>query len=548
LPPCRDLAGGRALVALGVVVVAGAGALLAAPAGTYANNTQGAYTLDNLLQASRDIGSSQHLDVTLLYSIQNQKYTSENISAISLPYQAQLWYNLGSGTIQSVGSSLSTSAIESYMARAVYTLFGRYTISASSRRDGSSVLAPGNKWASFPSLGFAWQVGDERFMRGFNFLSGLKLRADYGATGNAAISPYQTEGTLNRTVYNFAGATGYGYAPGSIPNPDLKWEKTAETDIGMDFGVLNNRVSGTVDWYRSNTTNLLMQRALPATSGFSSTLENIGATMNRGLEVGITTQNVTDWHGVEWSTTWDWAHDHNAIVSLANGVTADIGNGWFVGEPINIATDPAHRVFYDYKFLGIWQTADSALAATFGRKPGQIRVADLNGDGKITAADREVVGNTYPRWTGSIYNRFAWKNWDLSALATAKIGYTMYDDFNVNSNNLQGRYNNIVTNYWTPTNPSTTEPAPGWLGVEDTYITAKAYRNGSHWRVRNITLGYTTSSPIFRRYIDASQVRFYFTAQDPFVFTNYEGYDPENGTYGGVPAYRTLLIGANVAW
>ena len=243
------------------------------------------YTIDNLLRLDRSLGTLHHFDVTGLYSIQHDRFTKDSIYATNLPYPTQLWYDLGSGTAGNEVSRISEWALQSYMGRVNYTLMDRYTFSATVRSDGSSRLAPGNKWATFPSYGISWQLGDEGFMQGFNFINSLKVRGSYGLTGNTSINPYQTQGTLAPKLYTFGTVRVRGYRPGSIPNPDLSWEKTHNTNIGLDYELLDNRLSGSIDWYKTETKDLLLTRLLPVTSGFTSTLQNVGATENKGLEL-----------------------------------------------------------------------------------------------------------------------------------------------------------------------------------------------------------------------------------------------------------------------
>ncbi|HYD51623.1 MAG TPA: SusC/RagA family TonB-linked outer membrane protein [Gemmatimonadaceae bacterium] len=532
-------------------------------------NQNFAWTLDNLVQLNRDFGSAHHIDGTFLYGIQKSRNTENFASSQQLPYDEQRWYALQTGTNYQLSSNLSEWALESMMGRLSYTLLDRYTVSAAVRRDGSSRLAKDNRWATFPTFSAAWQIGDESFMQGLTWLNNLKLRASYGVTGNTAINPYQTQGALSRTLYNFGAGNGFGYGPSSPANPFLEWEKTYQTDVGLEFATLGNRLTGTVDVYRQDTKDLLMTRTLPTTSGYRSALQNIGETKNTGLEIGLSTVNLRNWHGIRWTTDVNWSTNDNEIVKLATADTTgcpanarpcDLNNGWFVGHPINISggtntpqggnnQDGQRRVWYDYRMIGIWQKDQAAEAASFGSqfKPGEIRIADINGDGRITSADRVIIGHTYADWTGSVYNRFNWKSFDLSALATIKWGYTMYDALGDGTNTMQGRMGNIKTDYWTPENPSNTQPAPRLGGNVVPYTSTRAYRDGSHWRIRNITMGYEAPTALAGR-IGADRIRLYATAQDPFFFSDYKGYDPENGTAGGAPSYRTLLIGANLGW
>jgi outer membrane receptor protein involved in Fe transport len=219
-------------------------------------------------------------------------------------------------------------------------------------------------------------------MRRFGGISDLKLRLSYGRVGNSAISPYQTIGLLNRTWYATNGNYLVGFQPGAIPNPDLRWETTDKFDVGLDFGVLDQRISGSFDAYRDNTHDLLLPRALPYSSGYSSVLQNVGATKNIGLEFGLSTQNLRNWHRFGWTSDFNISTNKNRIVRLQNGLTADVGSLRWVGQPIS--------VYYDYKYIGLWQLADTALARTScGCAAGSIRVQDVNGDGTV---DTNLLG------------------------------------------------------------------------------------------------------------------------------------------------------------
>ncbi len=503
------------------------------------------YTVDNLLHWNHDLGSKQHFDMTGLYSVQRDRFTKDSLYATNLPYPTQLWYDLGSGTAGNEVSRISEWALRSYMGRINYTLLDRYTASFTERSDGSSRLAPGNKWATFPSLGLGWQLGDEAFMRRFSFISALKLRGSVGTTGNTAINPYQTEGTLASRLYTFGTTRVQGYKPGSIPNPDLGWEKTKQNDVGLEYGLFSNRITGTIDGYQANTNNLLLTRLLPATSGFTSTLQNVGSTQNKGLELGISTINLQNWRGIRWSTDINWTHASNKITALASGATSDVGNVWFVGSPIN---GGGQSVFYDWKYVGVWQYADSVAMKAFNAngstfKAGDPRVADINHDGKIDANDREIVGTSYPAWTGSMSNRVSFHGFDVSALVTAKWNYTMVDG---TPRSYFGRYNNVANlDYWTPTNPTNKNQAPTTGAVDRLYASTRLYTDGSFWRIRNITAGYTIDPHLANR-LGVQSVRIYGTAQEPYIHSSYVGIDPEVG--GAVPTIRTILIGSNIVW
>jgi TonB-linked SusC/RagA family outer membrane protein len=514
------------------------------------------YTFSNYLQLDRRIAGGR-LQGTALYEIAQNRIDYDSAYATQLPYSQQLWYNLGTGSgTPTIKAFLSETALQSGMGRLTYTLRDRYAVTLTGRVDGSSVLAEGHKFQFFPAIGAMWRVAQEPFMRHVGFVNDLKLRASFGRVGNSGISAYQTLGQLSQQWYTFGSSTpnAVGFAPGSIPNPDLRWETTDKYDAGVDFAVLDNRVSGTVDVYRENTRNLLLRRLLPYTSGYQNVLQNVGATTNRGVELGLNTVNLDGWHGLTWETSFNVSANRNRIVALAQNALFDVGNGWWVNAPINVN--------YDYKFQGIWQTADSAAARQMcGCKPGEIRVADTNGDGVINSDDRVFIGNNYnfPRWQGSLNNRFTFGPLDLSVLATARIGYMVNDGFIQAYTSLDGRFNSRNVNYWTPTNPSNEYPRPNPAG-RGPFASSLYWRNGSHVRVRDITLGYRLPEGLLRRF-GGQTSRLYVKAQDPFLFTHgFVGWDPENGfnigdgnstnsqlDVGG-PSYRTFTFGADLTF
>jgi TonB-linked SusC/RagA family outer membrane protein len=527
-----------------------------APDATARRTQNNNYTLSNFLDFDRSFGGDHHFQATALYEVANFKTVFDSAAATQLPFDSQLWYNLGTGSTPTLNGVYTRTALQSGMGRINYTFRDRYTVSATGRYDGSSVLADGHKFAFFPAASLGWQIGDESFMQGINAVSDLKLRLSYGRVGNSAINAYQTLGLLNRTWY--ASGTSYltAFGPGSIPNPSLKWETTDKFNLGLDFGIFDQRISGSLDVYRENTHDLLLSRALPFTSGYASVLENVGATKNSGVEVGITTQNLRNYRGLGWTSDFTWSTNKNRIVELSSGLTADVGNLRWVGQPIN--------VYYDYKQIGLWQIADTALARTMcGCKVGSVRVADLSGpegkpDGKLNADDRTIIDRhfNFPKWQGSMNNRVTFKNFDASVLTTARIGFTINDAFTAAYSNLAGRFNNISVDYWTPENQSGTEPRPSVDGLGN-FASARNYKDGSFVRIRDITLGYTLSPRLADKFASKG-ARLYVRAQDPFIFTSYKGWDPEAGfSVGdpnsgrsqidqGGPAFRSVLFGVDV--
>jgi len=499
-----------------------------------------AYTLDNILTLRRSLGTDHRFDATALYSVQQERTEKDSMQVTGLPYEHQKFFDLGSGLKPDwLGSGLTAWALQSFMGRVNYTFKDRYLLTVSSRLDGSSRLAPGQKYGMFPSVAVAWRLSEEDFIRRTGVFSDLKLRASYGRTGNTAIDPYQTEGSLSRTMYSFLDQPAVGYQPGRLPNPDLRWEKTTQLDVGLEFTARNNRLSGSVDYYRAYTSDLIMDRQLPPTTGYTSILQNVGATRNTGVELALSAVFAQDWHGLRWNVDANLAANRNRIVSLYGQKKDDVGNGWFIGQPIS--------VFYDYQLGGIWQIQDSisGAAQVYGRRPGQIRIVDQNGDGKIDQNDRVILGTSFPRWTGSATTRLDWKGIDASVMAVVRLGFMVHDELYTSQSTLAGRYNNVSVDYWTPTNPSNTEPRPNAAQENPDFGGARGYEEGSFVRIRTLTLGYTIPGDHLG-WMRARSLRIYATALDPFLFTKFRGIDPESRTDPGVPSYRTLMMGVTL--
>ena len=499
------------------------------------------YTLDNLLTYKKAFGTAHKIDATALYSIEKQNFEEQWARGDNLPSETFRYFNLGAASqVNGISSQTSDWALRSYMARLNYTLLDRYLLTLTTRIDGSSRLAEGNKYATFPSVALGWRVLDDQANQTFGPLNSLKLRGSYGTTGNTSVDPYQTLDQLNRTVYSFGGAGAFGYAPNTLPNPELKWERTGTVDIGADFGLWDNRISGTLDYYRANTTDLLMRRAIPYSLGYQNITQNVGATRNTGVEVALSAIALDGWKGLRWSHDITWSRNKNQIVALAGGSESDLGNLWFVGMPIN---GGGNNVWRDYVYSGIWQTADAAEATKYGRRPGEIRVADLNNDGRFNDADKTILGNTYPKWTGSYSTRIDYKFIDFGAQAITRQGFMIRNDV-ARGNTLAGRYNGVKVNYWTPENPSNDAPRPDKNTESPFFSDARGYEDGSFVKVRNITLGATVPERYLSR-VGAQNLRLYLTAQDPFLWTDTGVIDPEGATGKVIPAYRTFLIGGN---
>jgi hypothetical protein len=308
--------------------------------------------------------------------------------------------------------------------------------------------------------------------------------------------------------------------------------------------VFSARLSGAVDAYLANTTDLLLQRQIPFTSGFGSVLENIGATRNKGIELSLTSVNIDseDPNGFRWTTNFNMAYNDEEIVELFGGKEDDIGNEWFIGEAI--------EVFYDYERLGIWQQDEASEAAGYDQNPGEIKVRDQDGDGDIGGSDRVILGQEQPKVTAGLNTQFSYRGWDLSVYLVGRFG-SMIDSAPHTSggiNGLFGRYNNLAVNYWTPGNPTNRYPRPNQNQEFPIYGSTLGYFSGNFVKIRSATLSYSLPSSILER-VNAQALRFYVTAEQPFIFApyvqNHLGIDPEYPEVN-TPSTRSFRLGVNL--
>jgi TonB-linked SusC/RagA family outer membrane protein len=437
------------------------------------------------------------------------------------------------------------------MGRANYRFDDKFLFTLTGRADGSSRLAEGNKWAFFPAFSAGYILSEEELMQGSK-ISFLKVRGGYGEVGNTAISAYQTLGGLERTTYVFGSTAAFGYANNLIPNPDLKWEISKTMNFGLDYGLFEDRINGSLEYYITNTSNLLLNRLLPITSGYNSVLQNIGSTRNSGWELSVNANIINQPTGLRWDVNMNVFSNKEQITELFDGDSDDVGNSWFIGEPIN--------VFYNFEQGGIWQLDEADLAANYGQQPGDIRINDVNGrgedgelnkqpDGNINSDDRKVLGSTVPSWSGGLTNRFSYKGFDLSVLVHARMGQMLNSGYhNLGGNNWQGRYNAITMDYWTADNPTNAIPRPN-AGEAPLYASAVRYFDGSYIKIRNIALGYNFD-PGWIKKLGLTSARVYSTVNNAFIFSPYKTVDPEtsNGNVGGGSPLTTAsyIFGINL--
>jgi TonB-linked SusC/RagA family outer membrane protein len=522
------------------------------------------YTIENILTYNRTFKSVHNLNVTALQSYQKDRFEETFIAVNGVPAETQQYYRLGDASqITGANTNLIEWALLSYMGRINYDYKEKYLLTATIRADGSSRFGANTKYGYFPSVAFGWNITNENFLKNVKFVDQLKLRLSYGSIGNTGINPYQTQALLARTSYAWDNSAAFGYRPNTIGNPDLKWENSATANAGLDFSLFGNKVSGTLEVYETNTTDLLAPQPLPTSIGFGGFTTNIGQTRNRGIELTLGTTNV-DRGGFVWTTDFIFNKNKEAIIELANGKVDDIAAGRFIGQPLT--------VFFDLKKIGVWQKDQADEAAKYGEKVGQIRIEDIAGrdasgklvmgpDGKINADDRQILGSAVPNFVVGMTNRFTYKGLDFSFFLYARAGQFIRSRFHNDFNQLAGRYNNLNVDYWTPNNPTNEFPQPVVTQEFPKYNSSLLYFDGSFIKVRNINLGYNFPSSIASK-MKMESLRVFTSIQQPFIFaeyrSKYKGIDPETFVDGeqGVgagdvnanvaPAIRTITVGLNV--
>lgn len=506
------------------------------------NASTNSYTIENILTYSKDI-KKHHFDFTALYSAQERKYNSTTAGAVGFVNDELGLDNIGAGATQTSSSYRDRYGLNSQMGRLFYSYDSRYLLTLTARRDGSSVFGVNTtKYGVFPSAAVGWNITNESFMKNVKLINNLKLRLSYGKTGNEAVGVYRTITTDGTARSPFNGISTIGVLAGNLGNSLLQWETTKTANIGLDFGILNNRVTGSVEAYQNKTSGLLLNRSLPIITGYTNVLDNIGKTTNKGLEVTLNTQNVAG-KDFRWETMIVFATNKNKITDLYGDGKDDLGNRWFLGKPISVV--------YDYKMTGIWQTGEDVSKQDPTAKPGSLKFADLNGDGKITGdGDRMILGQTTPKWTGGLTNTFHYKNVNLSIFIQTAQGMTKNNPDLTYGDETGRRNTPAEIGYWTPENQSQTRPA---LSYNNTLGYGYA-SDASYTRIKDVTLSYVFSQNLLDK-LHLGSLTIYASGRNLYTFTNWIGWDPENNysTRGSgdwtnnYPLTRTFVLGLNVS-
>lgn len=556
--------------------------------GAYNTSLGYSYNWENILNYKITLNDDHDLGATFITSYAKSQNEESSAYSEGFLYDDFSFYNIDAGLNPRVSSDYSHKKRMSYAGRLNYSYKGKYLLTGSIRYDGVSQLA-NNRWDAFPAGAIAWRISDENFMEASkNWLSNLKLRAGYGVSGNSNIDAYVTksETTNGSDALNF----GSGQVLTSIPtefigNSDLSWEKSYNLNIGLDFGLLHNRIDGSIEWYNTDTKDVIYERELPTTiGGFTPKISyaqygNVAEMNNHGIEFTLNSTNIKT-KDFQWNSTLTFARNWEEIraISLGNNVSLDdlASLGLFINSPKD--------VFYDYKKIGIWQLGEEADAAVFGLQPGDVKVessltkvsdgvwertiTDDTGNTVVeqyTASnpyainpndDRQIIGQAAPKWTAGFQNTFKYKNFDLSIYATGRWGQTINGE-------LLGYFRQGVINipdnydYWTPTNPTNDFPRPyatsrpvvpnGSQAIPGGSLT---HVDASYLKIKNITLGYALPTRIANS-IGATNFRVYGTVYNSLVITKshlLDGLDPETRASDSFPLYKQMVFGLNISF
>ncbi|MFA6082839.1 SusC/RagA family TonB-linked outer membrane protein [Mucilaginibacter sp.] len=495
------------------------------------------YTLDNILTYNKSF-KNHSVTATLLYGAVQRKDDATGASANGFTRLTLGYNNLSLGTNQFTTSNAWSEALNYQMARINYAYDGRYLLTATVRRDGYSGFAANNKFAVFPSVSLGWIFSDEPFVH-LPWLDNGKLRVSYGVTGNQTARYYSLDQVSTQPAYVFGdgGTTQYGQYVSTLANPNLKWERTFETNLGLDFSLFRGRLSGTLDYYDRHTRDLLFSVQIPTITGFGSINTNVGEISNKGFEISLTSKNISG-KAFAWNTTFAFSRNVNKIISLLG--TGDlVSSNLFIGRSINAV--------YGYRTNGIYQVGETPPAGFY---TGNLRVLDINGDGKINTDDRTILGSADPAFRFSFLNSFAYKNFSLNVFLNAVQGGTNgylgnnSPSLQLNDNSVRWNYMSGI-NFWNPGNPNGKYP----MYTNSPTINPSQYFSRSFVRLQDVTLSYKVPGQFIKR-LHLQNLNVFASGKNLYTWTKWEGWDPEiaNGglTVNGRPLLLSYSIGLNM--
>jgi TonB-linked SusC/RagA family outer membrane protein len=542
--------------------------------GLLTESTSERYQNSNILTYDKKISEHQ-LTFTAVAEQQYSKFNVSSTRASDFLTDQTGIFNLGGAKLIVPASDQQERVLNSYLGRINYVFANKYMLTASYRADGSSVFGRNTKWGYFPSASVAWKVSEEHFIQNLNFFSNLKLRASWGITGNQAISPYQTLARISsggNYPYNGTEGTDLGFFIANAPNPNLKWESTTQSNIGIDFSLFSGRFTVTADYYKKVTKDLLLARTLPGYTGFASIIDNIGSVQNTGLELEISGDPFVG--RFKWNTGFNISGNKNKVLDL--GATDRIGyrttkGGYSVNNPFMylVEGEPFGQI-YGYGYEGTWKTGEAKEAAAFGQLPGDPKYTDFNKDGLINNKDLKVIGNAFPDFIFGWNNRLSYSNFELSFLVQGSKGNDLFNMGRIRLESPGEGTSARLLDRWTPDNQNTDVPAfidqrtreqsglKSKVSISGDQRNQRWVEDASYVRLKNITLGYSFPRSVTGK-LGLSNLRTFISATNLITLTKYTGYDPEVSSYTGndaqfgvdfsnYPQAKIINFGLNVSF
>ncbi|MCC5908207.1 MAG: SusC/RagA family TonB-linked outer membrane protein [Balneolaceae bacterium] len=511
--------------------------------GSRSNTSVYEWQVDNLIKWYNSFSDIHEFDFTFLLNFEKyQDWQESLINTQFAPTDALSFHSMGAGSNPQMSSNDEYSTGNALMGRLNYSLMNRYIFTFSLRRDGYSAFGEENPFAIFPSTAFAWRISEEGFFN-INWIDNLKIRSSWGINGNRDIGRYEALARLTTVNYIYGNSPATGVFSNTMANSSLKWERTEALNLGFDIGFFNDQLNATIDLYHMRTRDLLMDRTLPSIMGYSSVAANLGEIQNRGIEITLNAIALNIPGKFQWNSTFNLSLNRNEIISLFGDMidiyddsgniigqreVDDPDNNWFIGESI-------YRI-WDFERLGVWQLDEEEEAAIYGRRPGDIKLRDVNNDGVLNPADDKVFqGYRTPRYRIGFRNDFSYSNFELSMFIRADLGFYRENSIDDESSWIDRR-NIYYAPYWTPENPSneyamlnTEKDAP--YGV---------WKNSSFLRLQDVSLSYTMPRELVSS-IGMRNLRVFLNLRNYYTITNWDSWDPESGRTP-MPKYATFGI------
>lgn len=491
------------------------------------------YTVENILNYSREFGKHS-INATALYSSQSNEFDRDQLDGQGFPNDVLTNYQMVSATLLTPSAVYFKQNLLSQMGRINYGYDGKYLLTLTARRDGFSGFGATKKYGVFPSAALAWNLHKESFFSKLSFVNNLKLRVSYGLNGNQAVSSYSSLAKLSSFPYITGTTVLPGYVPSSLANEQLGWESTKTLSIGLDFGILKNRIQGSLDYYSSNTSDLLLNRAIPSVQGFTRILQNLGKTANTGVELGLTTINIQN-KNFTWSTNLNLSYNTNKIVELYGDGKDDIANSWFIGQPIN--------VIFGLQNAGVFKSQkeiDESVQKT--AKPGWVRVANVNGDTLINANDRTIIGREDPNFIWGMTNTFKYKRFSLMIFIHGVSGITRRNPFEDDNVFTDTRRNTTRKDWWSTTNPNGNHFAND---ANANPFGVNFYENASFLRLKDISLAYDIPTEALKK-LKINSCKIYVSGRNMATVTKFTALDPELTNQYGLPLQKEIVFGLTI--